>query len=139
MYTFLRIIVICILSVNAMGALYGGLSLMLDPSGALLQMPLDFLEHSPFSSYLVPGIVLFVVNGLFSLLTLFMVLRKHPQCQRFIMAQGVLLAGWIAVQVAMLQIFYAPLHLPFFLMGAFLLFSGVIMAKQKRTNPAGEI
>ena len=46
-----------------LGAVAGGLGLVLEPSGANLGMPLEALEHSPFSTYLIPGIVLFVLNG----------------------------------------------------------------------------
>jgi len=52
---------------TALGAPAGGFGLVLEPSGANLGIPLEALEHSPFSTYLVPGIVLFMVNGLGSL------------------------------------------------------------------------
>ena len=50
-----------------LGAVGGGLGLILKPSGAILGLPLELLESSPFSTYLVPGIVLLAVNGLGSL------------------------------------------------------------------------
>jgi hypothetical protein len=49
------------------GALFGGASLLRDPSGASLQLPLSLLAHSPFSDYRVPGAVLFVVLGVLPL------------------------------------------------------------------------
>lgn len=115
------------LFINALGALWGGAGLMVAPSGEFMQMPLSFLEHSPFSSYLIPGIILFIAIGLFSSFTLYLVFTRHPLYARFIFLQGVILAGWISVQVAMLQIFYLPLHLPFFLMGVFLVIAGIIL------------
>lgn len=48
-------------------AVAGGVGLVLDPSGASVGIPLEYLRNSPFQSYLVPGIVLFTVNGLGSL------------------------------------------------------------------------
>jgi hypothetical protein len=53
------------------GSLYGGTNLILDPSGKRLQIPLFFLTDSPFRSYLIPGLILFFVLGLFPLLSLY--------------------------------------------------------------------
>jgi hypothetical protein len=52
-------------------ALFGGIALIFDPSGDAVQMPLALLERSFFSSYLVPGLILFFVLGLFPLLILY--------------------------------------------------------------------
>jgi hypothetical protein len=70
MKTIVQVICFVLLLVNGLGALYGGFLLMVDPSGSKMQMPLSYLEHSPFSNYLIPGIILFIVNGLFSFVTL---------------------------------------------------------------------
>lgn len=48
----------------ALGAIFGGGMLVIDPSGDLLGLPLSFLEQSPFSSYFIPGIILFFVLGI---------------------------------------------------------------------------
>ena len=53
------------------GSLYGGTNLILDPSGKRLQIPLFFLTDSPFRSFLIPGLILFFVLGLFPLLSLY--------------------------------------------------------------------
>lgn len=45
------------------GALGGGGILLISPSGKLMGMPLSMLDHSPFSSFLVPAIILFLVLG----------------------------------------------------------------------------
>jgi hypothetical protein len=135
MKRLIKVTVIFILVINSFGALWGGAGLVYDPDGGYMQMPLSFLEHSPFSNYLIPGIILFTVNGLFGLLTLYMTLRRHPLYTRFLFLQGVLLAGWISVQVAMLQIFFAPLHLPFFLMGIFLMIAAGLLKKGYLLKP----
>ena len=46
-----------------LGAVAGGLGLVLEPDGSNLGMPLSMLEHSPFSDFLIPGLVLLLVNG----------------------------------------------------------------------------
>jgi hypothetical protein len=126
----LKITCIIILFINGIGALWGGGGLIYDPSGTFMQMPLSFLEHTPFINYLIPGIILFIVNGLFSIFILLLIFRNHPLHMHFIIIQGILLAGWISVQIALIQIFYPPLHLPFLLMGVFLLFAGIILKKE---------
>lgn len=46
-----------------LGAVAGGLGLVLESDGSNLGMPLSMLEHSPFSDFLIPGLVLLIVNG----------------------------------------------------------------------------
>lgn len=120
-----RISALLLLSINGLGALYGGISFIADPTGGSMQMPLSYLEHSPFSSYLIPGIVLLLVNGCLSIATIILLLLKHARAPWLVMAQGVLLSGWILVQMAMLRMFYPPLHLTFLLMGLCLLGCGI--------------
>jgi hypothetical protein len=94
-----------------------------------MQMPLSYLEHSPFRSYLIPGIVLLLVNGCLSIATTILLLLKHARAPWLVMAQGVLLSGWILVQMALLRLFYPPLHLTFLLMGLCLLGCGVYLKR----------
>jgi hypothetical protein len=120
-----RISALLLLSINGLGALYGGISFIADPTGGSMQMPLSYLEHSPFRSYLIPGIVLLLVNGCLSIATIILLLLKHARAPWLVMAQGVLLSGWILVQMALLRMFYPPLHLTFLLMGLCLLGCGI--------------
>jgi len=118
-----------LLLVNGIGAIYGGFQLITDPSGTKLQLPLSFLEHSPFNNFLIPGIILFIVNGIFSfvvLATLFLRTKEYPL---FISVQGILLAGWITVQILMLRMFYAPMHVTFLAIGICLVGCGLYLKK----------
>lgn len=56
------------LSLNAIG---GGGALMLAPDGSLLQIPLEWMEHSPFTDFFIPGFILFSLNGLLPLAVLY--------------------------------------------------------------------
>ncbi len=82
-----------------LGAVGGGLGLALEPSGANLGIPLALLENTPFSSYLVPGIVLFTVNGSGSLLGAAASFIRHRYAGETAMALGVFLVAWIMLQV----------------------------------------
>lgn len=129
MKKIIRIISIVLLLVNGTGAIYGGFQLMTDPSGSKLQMPLSFLEYSPFSDYLIPGIILFIVNGIFSFITLGLLIYKYAYYRWLVIIQGLLLSGWIIMQIILLQIFYAPLHLTFLIVGLSLIGCGLIQKK----------
>jgi hypothetical protein len=45
------------------GAVFGGVVLVISPSGKLFNMPITLLEHSPFTNFLIPGIILFFILG----------------------------------------------------------------------------
>ena len=63
------------LGVSAMG---GGSFLIISPSGKLIGgLPLSILEHSPFSDFLIPGIILFLTLG-FSPCLICLALIKKP-------------------------------------------------------------
>jgi hypothetical protein len=66
-------------------------------------MPGEILRHSPFSDFLVPGIILFVVNGLLNILALVVTIKESKDYPVFVLIQGVLLTGWIVIQVFMLR------------------------------------
>ena len=51
-----------------LGALGGGFMLVRDPSGSALELPMSLLEGSPFPDFLIPGMFLFAVNGVGSMI-----------------------------------------------------------------------
>jgi hypothetical protein len=135
MKTFIKIIVILMLLFNGIGAFYGGLSLITDPTGNKLQLPQNYLEHTPFRNYLIPGIILLCVNGFFSFLTLLTIMLKYKRADLFVIAQGILLSGWIIVQIILLRIFYAPLHGTLLTIGILLTICGLVMKNQQGFKP----
>lgn len=83
-------------------ALFGGGMLVLDPSGASMEMPVEWLAGTPFPDYLVPGLVLFTVLGFGSFLVCYGVVRRRAWAWPAAVGLGVALVGWIAVQMALL-------------------------------------
>jgi hypothetical protein len=69
-------ILILLVAIEATGALYGGINLMNDPSGDSLKLPISMLEGTIFSSYLIPGIILFLLLGFFPLFLIFPLIFK---------------------------------------------------------------
>jgi len=133
MRAIVKAISILLLLLNGAGAVYGGYQLITDPSGSKLQMPLSFLEHSPFHTYLIPGIILILVNGIFSFISVSTIFLKTKNYTWFIIAQGILLCGWIIIQLILLQMFYAPLHATFLIIGTCLVVCGWYL-KRKETK-----
>lgn len=75
-----RTVFFFLLAFLGIGALYGGGSLILYPSGETLKMPLSLLEKSPFNDYLIPGIILFSVLGLVPYFLIYALIKK-PSCK----------------------------------------------------------
>ena len=72
-----RNILIILLLFLGLSAIGGGGALIVSPSGKLLGgLPLSILEHSPFTDFLVPGIILFLILGLTPCLLVYSLLKK---------------------------------------------------------------
>ncbi len=61
-----------------LGAIFGGVVLIIDPSGGIIQMPVTILEGSIFSSFLIPGIILLTLLGILPLLAAYGLVRNQP-------------------------------------------------------------
>lgn len=99
------------------GAVAGGIGLVSAPDGSSLRLPLETLERTPFRDYLIPGLVLLVVNGLGSLTGGILTLRRFRLAGKIAIILGIFLMLWIMSQVAwFLSIYW--LHVIFFILGA---------------------
>lgn len=80
-----RNVLIFLLGFLGIGALGGGGVLIISPTGKLIGMPLSMLDPSPFHNFLVPGILLFVVLGIFPGLLVLALIRRiqSPLAERF--------------------------------------------------------
>lgn len=97
---------------------------MIDPSGNVMQMSTRLLEHSPFTNFLIPGLLLLLVNGLSSLWISWIVSQQKANYQGFIVGQGVLLTTWILIQVLLIrEVLW--LHYSFGGLGMALIWAGV--------------
>jgi len=75
--TSVRNILIALLIFLGVGAIGGGSLLIISPSGELIGgLPLTILDHSPFSNFFLPGIILFVVLGIFPCLIAVVLIKK---------------------------------------------------------------
>jgi len=85
---------------NGISGIVGGFLLVKDPSGAGLRMPLSWLDGTPFSSYLVPGLVLLVMNGLGNLGGSVYTLLNHKNAGKIAAFFGAVMMLWIISQVS---------------------------------------
>lgn len=58
------ILIYCLLF-QAVSAISGGIMLVWDPTGNLIQMPLRLLKYSPFPDFLIPGLILMLLLGVY--------------------------------------------------------------------------
>ena len=88
--------------VLGIGALAGGLVLMIAPRGEIMPLPLSALAGSPFDTYLVPGLILFGVLGFGPLVAARLAWLRHPLAPTaaFIVGAGLLI--WVAVEIAII-------------------------------------
>ncbi|MCX6247427.1 MAG: hypothetical protein NTW10_06815 [Bacteroidetes bacterium] len=107
----------------ALGAIVSGLFLIIAPDGSLMRMPLTMLKETPFTNFLIPGIILFTINGLGTLISGWLSFRQHKLAGFAGIFFGLGLIIWIFVQVSLigggswLQYLYFVLGLAELLLG----------------------
>ncbi len=126
-----RILALIALGFLGITSVMGGLPLIVDPTGRLLHMPLILLKHSPFHSFLIPGIILFVANGLVSLVIFSATMRRTSGYGNMVASQGIVIAGWITVEVIFLRLVVWP-HYVYWGVGLVLIGCGVILRRGRR-------
>ncbi len=97
--TFSIYLLIIFVLLEGISGLLGGIGLIIDPSGGQIGLPSNWLEGSPFENYLIPGIILVTVLGIFPLVTsmgLISGTRKALISSRLV---GYALLIWIAVEI----------------------------------------
>ena len=128
MYKSLRLYAIILLIFNGVSALAGGWAMISKPDGSALAMPLDMLRYSPFTNFLIPGIILFVLNGISSILVSILSILRVKNYHLPVIFQGCVLTGWIIVQLAMIRSIHV-LHLSYGLIGIVLIILGLSIKK----------
>ena len=93
----------------ALGALPVGLAFVLRPDGSLVGMPRAILDGTPFADFRIPGLLLATVIGGGTLAAALQAWRGAPRAPQVARLAGVLVLGWIAVQVALIG-YVSPLQ-----------------------------
>jgi len=95
------LVLMILTAVQALGAISGGVGLVRDPVNNI-GLPISLLEGSPFSDYLIPGLILLIAVGLFALFVLAGLLRRWKPAWWLSLASGGALVTWIIVEVVLL-------------------------------------
>ncbi len=104
-----------LLVVQGIGAVGGGVALVAGPDGAILHMPAGNLHGSPFHDFLIPGIVLLVVLGIWPLAAAAGLWRHHAWAWYSAFAIGCALMIFEVVEA--LSIPFSPLQPIYFVVG----------------------
>ncbi|WBW96370.1 hypothetical protein [Oceanirhabdus sp. W0125-5] len=125
---------LCILhAFVGVGALFGGGGAIINPECAL-GASADILKNSPFSNFLIPGIILFTVIGLGNVITaiLFRYKLRYQGYISSIFSWALII--WIIVQCIMLNSVNI-LHVIYFIIGLIEAILSIIILFKKRLFP----
>lgn len=110
----LPIVILCmLLFILAFSSVIGALLMIIRPDGSLLELRQEWLTLTPFSSYMIPGILLFFCCGLFPMLALIGLIFKpkwkyagtlniYPDIHwawTYSLYSGIIIIMWIAGQL----------------------------------------
>ena len=123
-----RITAIVLLFLLGLSALFGAFGLILDPSGKGMMLPEGTLDSTPFTNYLIPGILLGVFNGLLSLAIAILVIMQVRLYPWLIIFQGFVLMIWLTAEVLM-GMYYPALTLPYYILGVLLIICGLFVRR----------
>ena len=124
---YVRISAIFLLAFLSAGAIWGGLTLIANAHGNPFGlMPQSFLQFSPFHSYLIPGMILLVANGLLPLWVLVLVALRRRLSGLWMAVQGCVLLGFLAAECWMLRVVVWP-HVFYGAVGLLLIVIGLLL------------
>ncbi len=86
----------------ALTSVISGLLMISNPEGGILNIPSELLANTPFHNFLIPGILLTCLVGGTNLLAVYNNLRRHPNRYNWAIAGGMMISGWIIVQMILI-------------------------------------
>src|ERR1700756_2961706 len=90
MKLFVKIVITALLLFEGAGAVYGGLNLVIHPDGSSLGLSVALLRYALFPNFLIPGIILLGLNGVFSLFVFTCILISRRNYPLLVVIQGAL-------------------------------------------------
>jgi hypothetical protein len=119
---------------QVISAVPAGVLLIIDPSGKKLGLPIELIESTPFPDFLIPGLFLFIVLGVFPIIIAYGLIRKNDfkllekiniykkyhwswACAYYL---GLLLILWINIELYFIQDF-GMLHFAFTMIGVLII------------------
>ena len=110
-HTLARIAIGVPTAFNALSAIGGGIALQLGTyqdgvlieAGGRARFPLEWLQHTPFSDYTIPALILTIGVGGSSLIAAVLVFTGREEGVLASVVAGLIMAGFIVVEVVMLK------------------------------------
>lgn len=125
MLKILSVASIFLLFFTGITALISGGALMFDPSGKPLRMNTAILADSPFDTFLIPGLILFLFIGVSCIVVAFFLIKDKSYSVRLVFGQGVVMILWIIVQLIIINQFHL-LQLLYLFIGIAFVYTGYL-------------
>ncbi|HTN06990.1 hypothetical protein [Agriterribacter sp.] len=116
----MKVILLILLCLVAVTAVVCGSIMMLYPDGSMLRLQHDMLKTTPFKTFFIPGLVLFLCPGLSCTIAAANIVFNRKQWYTWCITGGVMITGWIIMQMILLQTINA-LQLLYLGLGLFIL------------------
>lgn len=136
----LRKVLIFLTLFIGIGALWGMIMMLIDPSGVLWGMNpiLDLLKVLPyhdifFANFIFSAIILFIVNGATQLLTATLLIQNNKYASRCAIACGIILILWILLQLLVL-FGPNPLSIIYLVLGILQTICAILLYRKERNN-----
>ena len=98
----MRLILFILTAFSAVTAIFSGLLMINDPEGRLLNIPLTILSATPFKNFFIPGLILTLIVGGTNMIAVIGFLLQAKYQLNWSIAGGIVLCGWILIQLIML-------------------------------------
>ena len=120
-----RNIFLIVLGFLSIGAIGGGAVLIISPEGELMGLPVSSFKNMPFNSFLIPGIILFLVLGLVPLLLIIALLKKPESklAEQFNVFKDMHWSWTYSIYIAITLICWIHIQLIFLQSGVFWLYT----------------
>ncbi len=82
-----------------LNAVAGGFVLVADPAGSTMGLSVGVLQGSPFSNFLIPGLVLLLVLGVFPLIVVYGLWARRWWSWRAALLVGPAVIVWLIVEI----------------------------------------
>ena len=101
----MKIILFILLAFVAFTACICGVIMIGDPQGHILNIPLFLLKTTPFKDFFIPGCIL-LATGIVNTIAAYGVLLRNRYLFISSFLAGIVICGWIIVQMIMIQFLF---------------------------------
>jgi hypothetical protein len=102
----MKLLLFILVAFVALTATFSGLIIISNPAdGGMINLQQNLLSNTPFKNFLVPGIILTVLVGGVNMIAVVLNIQRHPGRYNWALAGGVMISGWIVVQMILLNAF----------------------------------